>query len=99
MSQPPRALPGQAWRHILWQNGLGPGLVIVFFWALYVAAAVYGIDIFDGDIGKMYLFLAVLFRDGTRQLVLVCDPRRPGRSMEKSNVWPDAPSDEGRFEA
>jgi hypothetical protein len=38
------------------------------------------------------------YRDGTRQLVLVCDPRQPGRAMEKADVWPDAPPDEEPFE-
>jgi hypothetical protein len=39
-------------------------------------------------------FLADEYEDGTRELVLVCDARRPQRSMEKDNVWRDAPSEE-----
>jgi hypothetical protein len=30
------------------------------------------------------------YRRGTKPLVLVCDPRRPQRSLERSLVWPDA---------
>lgn len=39
-------------------------------------------------------FLAKEYRNGTRQLVLVCDPHRPQRSMARSDVWRDEPSEE-----
>jgi hypothetical protein len=44
-------------------------------------------------------FVAKEYRDGTKQLILIVDPEKPGRSMQKADVWPDAPPDEEPFEA
>jgi hypothetical protein len=32
--------------------------------------------------------------DGTRQLILDCDPAKPGRSMKRSDVWCNVPCQE-----